>query len=42
MGKRLMIGEKGKLTCFEEETEMVNGEVSCKEFTIKVLGFGGG
>ena len=39
-----MIGEKGKLTDFEEETEMAKGRVSCKEFTIKgrVLGFGGG
>ena len=35
VGKRLMINEKGKLTCFEEETEMANGRVSCKEFTIK-------
>ena len=37
-----MITEKGKLTGFEEETEMVNGKVSCEEFTIKgrVLGFG--
>ena len=43
-GERLMIGEKGKLKCFEEETKMANGGVSCKEFTIKggVLGFGGG
>ena len=39
-----MIGEKGKLTSFEEETEMANGGVSCKEFMIKggVLGFGRG
>ena len=43
-GEMLMIGKKGKLTGFEEETEMSNGGVSCKEFTIKdgVLGFGGG
>ena len=42
--ERLMIGEKGKLTGFEEETEMADGGVSCREFTIKgrVLGFGGG
>ena len=42
--KGLMICEKGKLTGFEEKTEMVNGGISCKEFTIKgrVLGFGGG
>ena len=39
-----MICEKGKLKGFEEETEMADGRVSCKEFTIKggVLGFGGG
>ena len=44
VGERLMIGEKGELTGFEEETEMADGGVSCKEFTIKggVLGFGGG
>ena len=43
-GERLMIGKEGKLTGFEEESEMANGGVSCKEFTIKggVLGFGGG
>ena len=43
-GERLMIGKKSKLTGFEEEMEMANGGVSCKEFTIKgrVLGFGGG
>ena len=43
-GPWLMIGKKGKLKGFEEETEMVNGGVSCKEFTIKgrVLGFGRG
>ena len=43
VGERLIIGEKGKLTGYEEETEMVDGGVSCKEFTIKggVLGFGG-
>ena len=42
--ERLMICEKGKLTGFEEETEMMDGGVSCKEFTIKggVLGFGEG
>ena len=39
-----MIAKKGKLTGFEEEKEMANSGVSCKEFTIKggVLGFGGG
>ena len=39
-----MIVEKGKLTGFKEEREMVNGRVSCEEFRIKggVLGFGGG
>ena len=44
VGERLMIGEKGKLTCFEEETEMAKGRVSCEEFTIKsgVLGFSEG
>ena len=44
VGERSMISEKDKLPCFEEETEMTNGGVSCKEFTIKggVLGFGGG
>ena len=44
VGERLMICEKGKLYGFEEETEMVDGRVSCKEFTIKggVLGFGEG
>ena len=44
MGERLLIGEKGKLTCFEEKTKMGNGGVSCNEFTIKggVLGSGGG
>ena len=43
-GKRLMICEKGKLTCLEEESEMANGGVSCEEFTIKcrILGLGGG
>ena len=43
-GKWLMIGEKGKQTGFEEETEMSNGRVKCEEFTIKggVLGFGVG
>ena len=30
-----MIGEKGKLTGFEKETEMANGGVSCEEFMIK-------
>ena len=41
--ERLMICEKGKLMGFEEETEMADGEVSCK-FTIKgrVIGFSGG
>ena len=44
VGERLMIGEKGKLTSFEEETKMANGGISCKEFMIKgrVLGFGRG
>ena len=39
-----MIGEKGKFAGFKGETEMANGGVSCKEFTIKggVLGFGRG
>ena len=39
-----MISEKGKLTGFEEETEVKDGGVSCKEFTIKggVLGFSRG
>ena len=43
-GKRLMISKEGKLMGFEEESEMGNGRVSCKEFTIKggVLGFGRG
>ena len=44
MGERFVICEKGKLTDFKEETEMVDGGVSCKEFTIKgrVLRFSGG
>ena len=44
MGERLMICEKVKLTGFKEETEMADGGVSRKEFTIKggVLGFGRG
>ena len=44
VGERLMIGVKGKLAGFKDETEMANGRVSCKEFTIKggVLGFSGG
>ena len=39
-----MICEKGKITGFEEKTEMANGGISCEEFTIigGVLGFGGG
>ena len=39
-----MICEKGKLPCFEKKTEMANGGISCKEFTIKggIFGFGGG
>ena len=39
-----MIREKGKLSGFEEETEMANRSVGSKEFTVKggVLGFGGG
>ena len=43
VGERLMIGEKGKLMGFEEETEMAYGGVSSKEFMIKggVLGFRG-
>ena len=31
MGERLMIGEKGKLMSFEEETEVTDGGVNCKE-----------
>ena len=44
VGERFMIGEKGKITGFKEESEMANGGISCKEFTIKgtVLGFGRG
>ena len=44
MGERLMIGEQGKFAGFKGESEMGNGGVSCKEFTIKggVLGFGRG
>ena len=44
MGKRFMIGEKGKFSGFKEETEMADRGVSCKEFMIEggVLGFGGG
>ena len=40
----LMISEKGKLTGFEEETEMANSGLGCKEFMIKggFLGLGGG
>ena len=30
-----MICEKGKLMGFKEKSEMGNGGVSCKEFTIK-------
>ena len=43
-GKRLMIGEQGKNSGFKEQTEMADGGVSCKEFTIKggVFGLGGG
>ena len=43
-GKKLMICEKGKLTCFEEESEMANGGISWEEFTINggILGLGGG
>ena len=39
-----MICDKGKLTGFEEETEMADSGVSCMEFMIKggVLGFGRG
>ena len=43
VGERLMIGEKGKITGFEEETKVTDHRgVSCKMFTIKggVLGFG--
>ena len=44
LGERLIIGEKGKLTGFLEEKEVVNSGISCEEFMIKgrVLGFGGG
>ena len=43
-GQMLVICEQGKLAGFKEETEMADGGVSCKEFTIKggVLGFGRG
>ena len=43
-GERLMIGEQGKNSGFKDKTEMADGGVNCKEFTIKgrVLGFGGG
>ena len=30
-----MICEKGKFTGFKEKTEMANGGISCKEFTVK-------
>ena len=42
LDKRLMIGEQGKNSGFKEKTEMADGGVSCKGFTIEggVLGFG--
>ena len=44
VSERLVICEQGKLIGFKEETEIVDGGESCKEFTIKgkVLGFGTG
>ena len=32
VGERLMIGEKGKVTGFKEETEVMDGGVSCGSF----------
>ena len=39
-----MIHEKGKISGFKEEMEMMNCGISCKEFFVKgvILGFGGG
>ena len=44
LGKGFMISEKDKLRCFEKESEMANGGISCEEFKIKggILGLGGG
>ena len=39
-----MVGKKGKITGFKEKTEMADGGVGGKEFSVKggVLGFGRG
>ena len=44
VGKGFMIGEQGEFSSFKEKTEMADGGIGCKEFTIKggVLGCGGG